>query len=148
MRNSWITLDTNQFIFGLRGSTHYPFCQELLYRHLPLLQVYVPLQVQQELTRNLTRLEVRQCFNLLRRSRSVVWSYEPAVPQQVAYWEEQGAKKGDARIVAQLQGAEVAYLISENRHFIQEIKGLPFAVVSSERAIELLTTPRESEDDS
>ena len=49
-----------------------------------------------------------------------------------------GAKKGDAAIAAHLEAANIRYFISENRHFLAELPALPFKVLSSEEAVQLL----------
>ena len=57
------------------------------------------------------------------------------------FWKSQGAKKGDAIITAQLELAGVSLLISDNRHFLHQIPNLPFRVLSSREAVELLRNP-------
>jgi len=56
----------------------------------------------------------------------------------VRRWQQHGAKKGDAVIAAHLEFAGAGYLISENRHFLAELTGLPFQVITSEEAVRLL----------
>jgi hypothetical protein len=49
-----------------------------------------------------------------------------------------GCKLGDAAVAAHLDEEGVEILISENRHFLTEIEGLPFRVISAAAALEEL----------
>jgi predicted nucleic acid-binding protein len=138
IQNDWIALDTNEFIFALKGDTSHPSCELLIFEKLSQLKVYVPLQVILELQRNLTPQEMRDVFTALNRAKAIYWDYSLAQSDLIAAWKQQGAKKGDAVIIAHLQTANVPYLISENRHFIRELTDLPFKVLTSTEAIELL----------
>jgi hypothetical protein len=63
---------------------------------------------------------------------------QPGEIGRVTHWEQLGAKKGDAVIVAQLEVSGVRFLVLENRHFLSEVEGLPFEVLTSEQALRLL----------
>jgi predicted nucleic acid-binding protein len=52
IRDEWILLDTNVWIFGLRRVPDFPACAELL-ENLIRLRVVVPRQILQELQANL-----------------------------------------------------------------------------------------------
>jgi hypothetical protein len=71
-------------------------------------------------------------------AHTVTWDYAPARGDLVRYWEQHGAKKGDAVITAHLEAATIRYLVSENRDFLLELPALPFTVLSSEEAVRLL----------
>lgn len=62
----------------------------------------------------------------------------PPHEDQVEEYRTRGAKKGDADICAQLSLAGIHWLISENRHFLAEITGLPFTVLTSAEALAIL----------
>ncbi len=66
IRDEWVVLDTNIWIFGLRRVTDCPACAELL-ENLNQLQVALPRQILQELQANLTEDELRVLFQLLNR---------------------------------------------------------------------------------
>jgi hypothetical protein len=138
IREGLVALDTNGFIFALRREARRPACETLLLVGVADLQIYVPFQVNLELQRNLSRTEMRDAMRALEGARSVTWDYAQAQPEMVQRWQEYGAKKGDAIIVAQLEAYGVHYLISENRHFLAQLPALPFTVLSSEEALRRL----------
>lgn len=94
-----------------------------------------------ELHRNLSRGELRRVFGALETARECRIDYLSGEPVRVTYWEQSGAKKGDAVIVAQLEAAGVRFLVSENRHFLSEVRGLPFEVLTSEQVLQILKNP-------
>ncbi|WNZ23093.1 type II toxin-antitoxin system VapC family toxin [Leptolyngbya sp. NK1-12] len=134
----WVALDTNQFIFALCQDPAYPACEVLLFDQLHKLNIYMPLQVLIELQRNLTSDEMRGIFLALNRAKAIRWDYVPASLEAIARWRSQGAKKGDAVIVAHLEAASIKYLVSENRHFLKEVANLPFQVLSSVDIVQIL----------
>jgi predicted nucleic acid-binding protein len=137
-RDELVALDTNEFVFALRREARRRACETLLMEGIAELDIYIPLQVLVELQRNLSQAEVRDALTALDRAKSVTWDYALAQPEMVERWQEQGARKGDAMIVAQLEASRVRYLISENRHFLAELPALPFTVLTSEEALRLL----------
>lgn len=138
IRNEWVALDTNEFLFALRQDPNFSACRTLLFEKLPELNIYIPLQVLVELQRNLTTDEMRGIFLALNRAKALRLDYAPAAIDAIDYWKQQGAKKGDAVIVAHLEAASIRYLVSENRHFLAELVDLPFKVFTSEQVVTLL----------
>lgn len=138
IRAEAVAVDTNVWIFALRKEPAYPACETLLFDKLPALQVYLPLQIFLELQRNLTESEMRQIVLALTHAQTVTWDYAPARLDLIRQWEQRGAKKGDAVIAAHLERAAIRYLISENRDFLKELSDLPFTVLSSQEAVQLL----------
>ena len=138
IRDARVALDTNVFIFALRKEPNYPACETLLFDKLHALQVYMPLQIFLEVQRNLTGSEMRRVVRALTMAHTVTWDYTPARVDLIRYWEQRGAKKGDAVITAHLEAATIRYLVSENRDFLLELPALPFTVLSSTEAVRLL----------
>ncbi|HZT41211.1 MAG TPA: hypothetical protein VFA07_03435 [Chthonomonadaceae bacterium] len=138
IRDSWVSLDTHEFLFALRKEARYPACETLLFDLLSRLQIYMPLQILVELQRNLTANEMRGLLLALNRSKTIQYDYAPVSLDLVIPWERRGAKKGDAVIAAHLESAGVHYFISENRHFLSQLPDLPFIVLTSEEAVQLL----------
>ena len=66
IRDDWIILDTNVWIFGLRRVPYLPACAELL-QNLNRLQVVLPQQILQELQANLV-----ETFHLVALSNAAV----------------------------------------------------------------------------
>jgi hypothetical protein len=138
IRDEPVALDTNEFIFALRGEPLYPACRTLLFDRLNELKVYMPLQILIELQRNLQVDEMRGVLRALARANSLTWDYAPPRAELVREWEQRGAKKGDAVVVAHLQANGIHHFVSENRHFLAELTGLPFEVLSSEEVLQRL----------
>lgn len=139
IRDELVALDTNEFVFALRRDARQPARQVLLFERLDELNVYMPLQILAELQRNLTATEMRGLLRALARASSVTWDYAPARLDLIAQWEQRGAKKGDAVIAAHPEARQVRYFVSENRHFLAELSGLPFEVLTSDAVVRLLS---------
>jgi predicted nucleic-acid-binding protein len=135
IRTDLVALDTNVLIMGLRQDAGCEACSELLFHYVPSLHIHIPLHVTIELQRNLTETDMTRLHAATLNFDDVTWSYEPASAGLVEQYRERGAKKGDAIISAQLVAAGVRWLISENRHFLAEIEGLPFKVISAAEAM-------------
>ena len=138
IHNALVGLDTNVFIFALRQDPDFPACETLLFDKLHMLNVYMPLQILLELQHSLSAAEMRGVLLALTKAKAITWDYAPAALASVMQWEQRGAKKGDAVIAAHLEANGIPYLISENRHFLQEVPELPFVVLTSEQAVRLL----------
>lgn len=133
--SDWVVLDTNVWIFGLRNQPDRPACAQLL-RCLNRLYVRIPRQVLLELRANLSSEEMNDLFRL--------WSYYPdrvdirwdkAESALIDKYQQMGCKLGDAAVAAYVEATDVEILISENRDFLEEIRGLPFQVLRSEDAL-------------
>jgi hypothetical protein len=73
IRSDRVALDTNVLIHALRRSTGKEDCAELLFSRLSELHVYILLQVQAELRRNLSDERIRELFEVVRSARGVEW---------------------------------------------------------------------------
>ncbi|MFQ5456634.1 MAG: type II toxin-antitoxin system VapC family toxin [Nitrospirota bacterium] len=138
IRNNRVILDTNVWIFGLRHHPELPYCRLLLER-LDQLQVILPRQVLRELQANLTESELRTLFRLLKQfSRQIIISWEKTRIKTIHKYQNIGCKLGDAIIAAHLEELGIEMLITENRHFLKELKNLPFRKLSTIEALEEL----------
>ena len=125
----WIVLDTNIWIFGLRHQPEQPACAQVL-QHLPQLHVQIPRQVLLELQANLRDEEMREFFRLLHRhAGQTEMRWEQMELSHIRTYQRRGCKLGDAAIAAHLEVLAVGTLVSENRDFLYEIRGLPFRVL-------------------
>ena len=134
----WVVFDTNIWIFGLRQQPEQPACAQVL-TYLPRLHVKIPRQVLRELQANLHHEEMREFFRLLHRHpghTAIHW--EPVELSRIRTYQRLGCKLGDAAIAAHLEVLGVGTLVSENRDFLVEIKGLPFQVFSAEEVLQEL----------
>jgi len=136
--HSWIVLDTNIWIFGLRQQPGKLACAHLL-QHLNKLQVVIPRQVLRELEANLTTDEMHDLFRLFGYYPTRIdIRWEKTSPHLMRKYQQMGCKLGDAAVASQIEAMAVNTLISENRDFLEEIQGLPFRILSAEEALEAL----------
>jgi len=135
IRDERLVLDTNVWIFGLRRHPELPACALLLER-LSQLQVILPRQVLRELQANFTESELRTLFRLLKEfPKQIVIRWEKTKVETIRKYQNLGCKLGDAAIAANLEEIEVEVLITENRHFLEELKDLPFRRLSASEAL-------------
>lgn len=132
IRHDWLVLDTNVWIFGLREQPDQPACDQLL-QQLSRLYVKVPRQILLELRANLTEEEIRRLFRLLNRyPNRIDVHWDKVALSLIRKYQQLGCKLGDAAVAAHMETLGVATLVSENRDFLYEIKGLPFRVLRAE----------------
>jgi len=135
IRDEWIVLDTNIWIFGLRRVPEFPACSELL-ENLTQLRIVLPRQILQELQGNLSEDEMRSLFRVLNRLPHVTKiDWKKAIREIVSKYQRAGCKLGDAVVAAHLEECGVKILVTENRDFIEEIPGLPFRRLRAEHAM-------------
>ena len=124
-----ICIDSNQFIFGL---TEMDKDSVTLLNILSEFNMAVPRLVVQEVTRNLDmETQVRKFYRLLYGAQNVVVVDEPVPRDLVAKYEQLGLpEKADAVIGAFVEWVGARYLVSDNRHFLQELQTAAFDVLS------------------
>lgn len=137
----WIVLDTNVWIFGLHNQPHQAACAQVL-QHLNRLYVRIPRQILLELRANLGREGMHDLFRLLSHFPDrVEVSWDKLEPALIRKYQQLGCKLGDAAVAAHVEATGARALVSENRDFLEEIKGLPFRVLKAEsllRELELI----------
>lgn len=116
-----ICIDSCVFIRGLRDPSS--DAGHLLAQIGPSLEVVVPRLIAIEVTRNLVATDIAQFYQLMYES-SVAYIVEEAIPKQLLqrYIDLGLRAKGDAYIGAFAEWLRVDYLISDNRHFLQELR--------------------------
>ena len=123
-----ICIDSNQFIFGIEGSD--PASEELMLL-LPYLEVVIPRLVIKEIVRNLSVVQIKALYSLLNRAPRGHIIDEPVPADLVAKYIALGLpEKADAVIGAFAEWQEAKYLVSDNRHFLQELHTDAFEVLS------------------
>jgi predicted nucleic acid-binding protein len=123
-----ICIDSNQFIFGLSGSDP---ASEALLRRLSHLEVVIPRLVLKEVTRNLNPAQVKALYALLRQGSHITVVENPVPAELVRKYVALGLpEKADAVIGAFAEWQGVKYIISDNRHFLEEIQSDAFEVIS------------------
>ena len=130
----WL-LDTNIWVFGLRGDTNFSACRFLLER-IGAISIVIPLQLLKELNLNLSEEEMRDFYDLINQHPEVIEvSCEPAPADRVKFFESKGCRKGDAVIAAHAEALGVRIIVSENRQFLQTLRDLPIEIINSETAL-------------
>jgi predicted nucleic acid-binding protein len=130
-----ICIDSNQFIFGLSGSNS---ASERLLKLLPHLEVVIPRLIIKEVTRNLTQTQGKALYKLLNQSAHFAIIEEPVPKELVQKYIALGLKeKADAVIGAFAEWQGVNYIISDNRHFLDELQSNAFKVVNPEEFLRL-----------
>jgi len=122
-----ICIDSNQFIFGLSGSD---MASETLMKLLPRLEVVVPRLVLKEVIRNLNQTQINALYALLHQAPHVTIVEEPVPAGLVKKYMSLGLReKADAVIGAFTEWQGAKYIISVNRHFLDELQSNAFELV-------------------
>ena len=125
-------LDTNVFLLGLRKA-HPP--SERLLTYLDRLHLVIPERILRELSANLTPVEMNEFYDLFDAASDVLLDWTPPPEDIVQHYRALGCKRGDAFVAAGIQLLGATCFISNNRHFLVNVKGLPFRVVAPETAL-------------
>jgi predicted nucleic acid-binding protein len=130
-----ICIDSCVFIHGLGDKE--PAAARLLDRISPELALVIPRLVAQEVTRNLTTPEQVRRFYRLFHNRAFAFIVDELVPRPLVdkYASFGLPEKADAFIGAFAEWMQVRYLISDNRHFLRELKTQAFDVINAEEFI-------------
>jgi predicted nucleic acid-binding protein len=121
-----VCIDSNQFIFGLAGTD--PDSEAMLLL-LPYLEVVLPRLIVREVTRNLTEVHMRTFYTLLEDAHTHIVD-EPVPASLVDKYVSLGLRmKADALIGAFVEWQGANFLISDNRHFLVELKTEAFEVL-------------------
>ena len=125
-----ICIDSSVLIPGLQESD--PEAVRILNLIGPDLVLLVPRLIAQEVTRNLrTPEQVRGFYHLFQQYDFAFIIDEPVPRDLVDLYSERGLPaKADAFIGAFVEWMEVKYLISDNRHFLREMKDSSFIVLT------------------
>jgi predicted nucleic acid-binding protein len=139
IRDSRIILDTNVWVFGLRGDPEYHACSAVL-ENLSSLRIVIPRQVLIELQLNLSPQESQRFWRLITTypARTEI-SWEPALPERVHHFRQGGCRRGDAAVAALAEHLRVEILVTENREFLRNAPHLPFRLMSSPELLAELT---------
>ncbi len=125
-----ICIDSNQFIFGIGGMDP---ASETMMSLLPGLEVVLPRLVIKEVSRNLNESQRKTFFSLLNKMSQVKIVDVPVPVELVQKYVKLGLpEKADAFIGAFVEWQGARYLISDNRHFLAELSGSAFEVLSPE----------------
>jgi hypothetical protein len=143
-----VVLDSNVYIFGIAKVM--PTCEALLNvlskgEWESRLRVITPHLVEREVTRNLEPigLYAPKLFHSI--LADVPWSgvtYEVPPDELMLKYLELGLAEEDAIIAAFSEWLGVKYLVSENRHFLEELETEAFQVVNAAEFLKVIETCR------
>ncbi|MEJ5309105.1 MAG: type II toxin-antitoxin system VapC family toxin [Anaerolineae bacterium] len=135
-----ICIDSCTLIHGLQESD--PASARLLDLLGEELIVIIPRLVAQEVTRNLdSRAQVRRFYQLFQNHEFALIIDDPVPEALVSKYSALGLPaKADAFIGAFAEWMGAQYLISDNRHFLCELKAEAFKVVDAETFLARLET--------
>jgi predicted nucleic acid-binding protein len=130
-----ICIDSSAFVLGLHGID--PYATKVLDLIGNELKLVIPRLVAQEVTRNLTTPEqVKQFYHLFQNYGFAQIIDEPVPFALVDKYISLGLPaKADAFIGAFAEWKGVQYLISENRHFLRQLRTPAFQVLDADEFI-------------
>jgi hypothetical protein len=125
-----ICIDSCTLIYGLEQSDL--AAVRLLELIGPDLRLVISRLIVQEVTRNLSSSEqIRHFHRLIASTNFVLVVDEPVPPKFVQKYIQLGLReKADAFVGAFAEWMEVAYFISDNRHFLRDLRTDAFKVLS------------------
>ena len=130
-----VVLDTNEFIFGLVGNQKYPaFLIQNLGKLSQDFEFCVSRQITKEILDNIPKNCQGRLFNLI---NSGIIKYDDKLIDKklLVKYKTYGLKKGDVVIAAFADKENADFLISENRHFLKELKNAKFKILDAEQFI-------------
>ena len=123
-----ISIDSCVFIRGIRSQTSDAY--QLLRQVGPNLNLVIPRLIAQEVTRNLTQTEQIKTFYRQFAQQRYAFIVEEPVPRTLVhkYIQLGLPAKADAFIGGFCEWLEIDCLISDNRHFLRELKTTAYLV--------------------
>lgn len=135
-----ICIDSCVFIRDIQTSD--TIIRQLIKSVGPNCHLYIPRLVAQEVTRNLySPKQARQFYQLFHKASFAFIIDDPVPENLVSKYAALGLPaKADAFIGAFADWMNVQYLISDNRHFLRELKAEAFEMVDAEIFLTRLET--------
>lgn len=139
-----VVLDSNVYIFGIARVM--PSCEALLdalsrSKWESRLRVITPHLVEREVTRNLEPIGPSAPKLFCSMLADVPWSgvtFEAPPDELMLKYLELGLAEEDAIIAAFTEWLGAKYLVSENRHFLEELKTEAFQVVDAAEFLNMI----------
>ncbi len=134
-----IVLDSNIFIFAFREEK--AVCMRIL-ENIDLFEVFMPSIILDEV---IERLKILVNKNFASKVRHTILSSSvhvvdiSAVPKNlIKKYEKEKLKTSDAAVAAFTEYINADYLLSENRHFLKNLKTTKFRVKNAEQFLEMV----------
>ena len=143
-----VVLDSNEYIFGIARVD--PNCEALLHRLSEVnwrdkVQVVTPRIVEREVVRNLQAIDPlapKLFYSILANRPWTGVTYEDPAGELIGKYLDLGLAEEDAIIAAVVEWSGAGVLVSENRHFLEELETEAFEVVDAAEFLEMLQTGR------
>jgi len=134
-----ICIDSCVFIRGLREPS--TDAAQVLALISPSFHVYIPRLVIQEVTRNLVAPDIARFYGLF-IGKEFAHIVDSPIPEKLfRLYATLGLNiKGDALIGAFAEWMHVEYLISDNRHFLQEVRTDAYRLVTPAEFLAVITS--------
>jgi len=140
-----IILDANEYIFGMLEDSQEFYSIKLLrivdelLKNVPSFRLFIPEIIRKEVQRNIPRRAISIFYNFMFSNAKIAYSSIHDVPAGfIDEYTELGLKSEDALIAAFADWKGVHFIISENRHFYEELKVERFVTCNAENFLQLL----------
>lgn len=133
LNNPIVVLDSNELILGLKGSNTYS--KSLIDNLSTLNEIYdfrINDGIFQEVIGNIPHYTKEKFGKLL--NIGAIKKQDFSIDKNlISKYKNLGLKKGDIVIAAYAELCKANFIISENRHFLQELKTKKFKIVNAEQ---------------
>lgn len=134
-----IVLDSNEFIFAFMEKK--TVCMKIL-ENIDLFEVFMPSLILDEIVERLRILVNKNFASKIRHtvlSSSIHILDISTLPKNlIEKYERKGLRTSDAVIAAFTEYIQADYLLSENRHFLKNLKTTKFRVKNAEQFLEMV----------
>lgn len=134
-----IVLDSNEFIFAFMEKK--TVCMKIL-ENIDLFEVFMPSLILDEIVERLRILVNKNFASKIRHtvlSSSIHILDISTLPKNlIEKYERKGLRTSDAAIAAFTEHVKADYLLSENRHFLKNLKTTKFRVKNAEQFLEMV----------
>lgn len=129
-RGMRLILDANEYIFGMDESSQkhhsrviFRKVDELL-ESVPEFILFIPEIIRYEVQRNMPRTYLGDFYRFMSSNERIIYIQTYDVPDELIdkYHTELGLKSEDALIAAFAEWQGVHFIVSDNRHFYEELK--------------------------
>lgn len=147
-RGMRLILDANEYIFGMDESSQKYHSRAILQKvdelleGIPEFTIFIPEIIRAEVQRNMPRISLADFYRFISSNERIIYSRTDDIPDELIdkYHTELGLKSEDALIAAFAEWQGVHFIVSDNRHFYEELKVGQFVTCNAEEFLRLLTS--------
>jgi hypothetical protein len=143
-----LILDANEYIFGMDESSQ-KYHSKAIFRKvdelletIPEFILFIPEIIRAEVQRNMPKTSLGDFYSFMFSNERIIYIQTYDVPDELIdkYQAEVGLKSEDALIAAFAEWQGVHFIVSDNRHFYEELKVEQFITCNAEEFLRLLTS--------